>query len=160
MAFIELLLMGAAASGIEIEAPPLDPATPARELSCSLARATNIDFAQNQRPEDIRHEGHYTLTFALPSARAAKTAGYLLQADEAHLFGKGPVRFERAVDMWPQRVELATAAGAAGFSYAILTEIDPVSKRANIYVGRGKDMFTPDPAFVYQGACEIRSKAQ
>ncbi len=86
------------------------------------------------------------LALALPSARDVKTAGYVLQSDDAHLFGKGPVRFERAVDLWPERVELATAAGAAGFSYAILTGIDPVSMHANIYVGRGKDAFAPDRA--------------
>jgi hypothetical protein len=162
MAVLEFLLMLAAvaagepsAAQAEPAAPEvkLDPATPARALQCMLGKATNIDLSKDQKPSDIQYAGAYSLKLSLPAAKDADKAKYHVVADPADLFEKS-TDFARVADMWPQRVELALPS-TVGFNFAVLSDIDPRSRKATIFVGRGKDSASLDPSFVYAGSCVI-----
>jgi hypothetical protein len=152
-------MLAAQSAGPTVQAEPappetkLDPATPARALQCTLGKATNIDLAKDQKPADIQYAGSYPLSLSLPAAQDADKVKYHIVADPSGLFEKG-TDFDRVADRWPQRVELAVPS-SRGFNFAVLSDIDPRSARATIFVGRGQDSATLDPTFVYGGSCAI-----
>lgn len=153
---LEIILLAAQAAQSIDAAPPetrLDPATPARMLRCTLAKATNIDLSRDQHAADIQYAGSYPLTISLPAAKDAQKIRYRVLSDPTPLFASHS-DFERVADRWPQRVELAVGT-AEGFNFAVLSEIDAAAGKARIFVGRGSDAANLDPTFVYGGSCAL-----
>ena len=159
-------LMFAACLGVG--AAPAPEMLPDRLLTCTLSRMTNFDPHANQSAADITYEGKYPFTLRLPEA-PARTAPppeitqpaepvdprTRIVADPAALTKGFPNRFDRVVDLWPERVEMTTTIDTPLVNMIIIHPIDPVAGTATLFMTRAKDLNAYDTDHMYTGACRV-----
>jgi len=168
-----LLTLG---SGAGATAPaslrPSSPAAPQRlpdrMLSCTLARATNVDLTREQPASELVMTGSHVFKLFLPSrpvmqgpppeARDAPEpvpAGTRIVSDPDRLARNAGLEFDRVVDVWPDRVELATTLAPRLFHLIIVHPIDVVAGTARLLMTTTDDTMTFDRDHIYIGDCKI-----
>ena len=162
---IPLLLAVAAITGGAAPAPQM---LPERTLACDLGHALNLDPTRDQKRSDVRYEGHHRFVLFLP-AIARRTGPppdpanppepvnprTRILADPDRLAAGVPNRFDRVVDYWPERVEMATNLPDQGFHLIIVSHIDPAHGTAMLFMTHARDVATMDLKRVFSGACTI-----
>lgn len=152
------------------DAPQVPVATVAeRVLDCTVAHATNIDPAVDQRPGDIVYGQTYAVTLALsagtvPLAQGPGTGepdaippvGYRVIADREGLFRGIKPGFSRVADYWPKHVELGQTVSGAVFAFVLLDSVPDQPKLMSIYIARAQDAVSVDSSWIHRGTCTIR----
>lgn len=144
---------------------------PARDLSCQLSRATNIDPAIVQTTDQIVYEGHYRFGLHLPAT--PKWQGPLpepsddplpvnpatkVTSDPDGLTADTTAKFDRVVDVWPDRVELIKHMAPPWGKLIIISDITPDRTAARISITNAADAATLDIHRMYLGVCKITSE--
>jgi hypothetical protein len=141
---------------------------PARTLNCTLGRALNLDSSKRQTLADIRYEGAHSFKLFLPSIPVRQgpapdpsadpepidPATKILD-DPAGLAKDMNGTFDRVVDMWPERVEIARAIDPPLTRLIIISDIDTVEGTANLFMAPAADAGSIDLKKVYQGRCAV-----
>lgn len=142
---------------------------PARLLDCGLGRITNFDPAKDQQPADYRFEGHHIFRLFLPptAIRAVSPSSALKQpepvdprtrilADPSNLSNGTAARpFFRVVDVWPDRVEMATPITATASTLIVIDGFDPVRNTVNLFTTAAADGMTFDRQRLFAGTCKV-----
>ncbi len=145
---------------------------PARTLQCTLGRALNLDPSRHQTLDEIRYEGAHSFTLFLPPApkhvgpppdpsadpEPVDPAARIV-ADPSGLATAIPRKFSRMADLWPARVEIATALEPPLTHIIIISEIDEAKGTANLFMTRAADAASLDLQNVYQGGCTVETLA-
>jgi len=165
---------GVAASAAAPPGPPSAPAMlPDRLLRCSLGRATNLDPAKLQTTADVIYDGKHDFVLFLPAIPVRQgpppdatdppepvDARTRILSDPDGLASSVPARFDRVVDYWPQRVELATTIADPLTNVIIVHDISAADGKATLFMTRARDAASPDLERVYQAPCSISSGAE
>jgi len=164
------LLLVACSPAAGEQANAAAPATmlPARLIDCTLGRATNLDTKKNQTVADIIYEGAHHFSFYLPAIPARQgpppdatepadpvDPRTTIVSDADGLTAKFPNRFDRVVDLWPERVEMTTTIDDPLVNLLILSSIDPQRKTARLFMTQATDVATFDMKHIYEGACRV-----
>lgn len=146
-----------------------DPARlPARLVTCSLGHATNFDPQKQQTPADITFDTHHRLSLYLPgiSARTAPPPDATEAAeavdprtrvteDPDGITADAPGPFERVVDLWPDRVELAKTTATGAFKTLLVSDYDAARGTTRMFLGTAGDLTSYDLARIYMGDCTV-----
>lgn len=145
---------------------------PDRQLVCTLGRMTNLDPTRQQTNADIVYEGSHRFVLFLP--RIAKRTGpppdatdppepvdprTKILADPDGLASGFPNRFDRVVDLWPERVEMTTAIADPLVNLIVVSEIDQAAGTATLFMTRATDVATFDMSKLYRGTCSVTTPA-
>lgn len=149
-----------------VGAAPAPKLIPDRLLKCTLSRMTNFDPQANQSAADITYEGKHPFALLLPHAAARTTPPPEITetpepvdprtkvvADPDGLTKDFPNRFNRVVDLWPERVEMTSAIDTPLVNMIIIHPIDPAKGTATLFMTRAKDLNAYDTDHMYTGAC-------
>jgi hypothetical protein len=160
LALAALPLLAAAAPGPE--------RIPARTLQCTLGRMTNFDPHREQRADEIVYVGKHPFTLLIAAAPKRTTPppeasdapepvnpSTRIVADPDGLTAKYPKRFDRIVDLWPDRVELSTNIDAPSVNVILVSNVDLAAGTARIFMAEAQDVATYDLAHLYGGDCRI-----
>lgn len=152
-----------------LAAAPAPGVIPARTVQCTLGRMTNFDPHRQQTASEIIYEGKHTFTIFLPET--IKHVGpppdateppepvdprTRIVADPDGLTAKYPQGFNRVVDLWPDRVELATTIDEPRANVILLSNVDPARHTARIFMAEASDVATYDLDHLYGGDCTVR----
>jgi hypothetical protein len=142
---------------------------PSRLLTCVLGRATNIDTKKDQVLSDIVYEGRHEFSVMLPSipVRTAPPPEAVdtpepvdprtrIMLDKSGLTKAFPNRFDRVVDMWPERVEMTTTINDPLVNLIIISNIDNSLGTAWLFMTQATDVATFDMKHIYQGPCKVQ----
>lgn len=141
---------------------------PARLVTCTLGHATNFNPEQQQTLDDITYDTHHRLSLYLPGI-AQRTAPPPDATEEAEavdpatrvtedpdgITADAPGAFDRVVDLWPERVELAKTTPAGRFKTILVSDYDPVRGTARMFLGTAGDLTTYDLKRIYMGECAV-----
>lgn len=143
---------------------------PARTLQCTLARALNLDPSRAQSRDEIQYEGSYPFSLHLPSIAKRQTPppdptsepepvdpATAITSDPAGLANDGKPAFDRVIDLWPVRVEMARAISPQLSRIIIISDIDISKSTANLFMAPAADAASMDMDKVYLGSCRITS---
>lgn len=171
-----LALAAAAALGLgtacasAAAASPARPQTrlPARLVTCQLGHATNFNPEKQQTHADITFDTHHRLSLYLPAigARTAPPPDATEAAepvdsrtrvteDPDGLTADAPGPFDRVVDLWPERVELAKTTPTGAFKTLLVSDYDPARGTARIFLGTAGDITSYDLKRIYMGECTV-----
>ena len=141
---------------------------PARLLECTLGHATNFDPEQQQTVDDITFDTHHRISLFLPaSARRKSPPPDALEKPETvdpatrivddpdGIAADAPGQFERVVDLWPDRVELAKPTVRGAFKTFLISDYEPDRATARLFLGTAADLTTYDLKRIYMGACRV-----
>jgi hypothetical protein len=141
---------------------------PNRLLTCVLGRATNIDTKKDQKMSDIIYEGRHDFSLMLPSIpvrtgpppEAVDAAEPVdprtkIILDKSGLAKDFPNRFDRVVDLWPERVEMTTTINDPLVNLIIVSNIDAAHGTAWLFMTQATDVATFDMKHIYQGPCNV-----
>lgn len=161
VAIIAVLLTATAAAPVRM--------LPARTLDCTLGRMTNVDPTREQTEADIVYEGRHRLVLHLPAipARTAPPPDAIeapepvdprtrIVEDPDGLTARFPRRFDRVVDLWPERVEMTTTIDDPLVNLIIVNPIDAAKGTAMLFMTQATDVATFDLQRVYRGPCTVR----
>jgi len=154
------------------EAKTVAPTTPVmlpdRLLDCDLGLALNLDPNRDQKRSDVHYEGHHPFRLFLPGipVRTAPPPDPIdpaepvdprtrIVADPDKLTDGVPNRFDRVVDYWPGRVEMATTLPNNLFYLIIVSDIDLARGTATLFMTHAADVAALDLKHVYSGQCRI-----
>lgn len=169
------LLGACAAPSAALPSQPAAPdMLPERTLRCTVGRATNLDPRQWQTVDQIQREGAFPFVLRLPAAPrhvgpppepsddpAPVDPATRVIEDPQGIAADIAYPLFRAVDLWPERVEIAGRVEGQDYMRLIIaSEIDPQAGTANIFITRAKDAASLDLQQVYQGPCRIETAAQ
>ncbi len=168
---LSLILLSACTTAAAARAPA--PMLPDRTLQCTLGRALNLDPSRHQTLDEIRYEGAHRFTLFLPAApkhvgpppdpsadpEPVDPAARVV-ADPSGLASTVPQGFSRVADLWPARVEIATALEPPLTHIIIISDIDEAKGTANLFMTRAADAASLDLANVYQGGCTVDSRVR
>lgn len=142
---------------------------PDRLLECDLGHALNLDATRDQKRSDVQYEGHHLFSLFLPRipTRTAPPPDPIdppepvdprtrIIADPDKLTDGVPNRFDRVVDYWPGRVEMATTLPSGLFHLIIVSDIDLARGTATLFMTHAADVASLDLKHVYSGQCQIR----
>jgi hypothetical protein len=159
-----LLSASSAASGAAAEPARL----PARLVSCTLGHATNFNPEQQQTLDDITYDTHHHLSLYLPAvaARTTPPPDAIEEADAVDprtgviddpdgITADAPGAFERVVDLWPDRVELAKSTPTGRFKTILVSDYDAARGTARMFVGTAGDLTSYDLKRIYMGECAV-----
>ncbi len=143
---------------------------PARTLNCTLARALNLDPSRAQTRDEIQYEGSYPFSLHLPSIPKRQTPppdptaapepvdpATAITSDPAGLANDGKRAFDRVIDLWPMRVEMARTIGPQLSRLIIISDINTTNGSANLFMAPAADAASMDMDKVYLGSCRIAS---
>lgn len=149
-------------------ATPAPEILPARTLQCTLGRMTNFDPHREQKTSEIVFEGKHPFSLYLPGAPKRTTPPpdavetpdpvdprIRILADPDGLTAKYPRRFDRAVDLWPERVELSTNIDDPLVNVIVVSDVDQAAKTTRIFMATATDVATYDMEHLYGGECRI-----
>jgi len=153
-------------------AAPSSPAPlPDRLLSCILGRATNLETHREQKRSEVIYEGRHKFALYLPAGPARTTpppdpiepaepvdSRTRIVADPDGLTNGIPRRFDRVVDMWPERVEMTTTIAEPLVNLIIVSDISADGQWANLFMTKATDVATLDLKNVYSGTCHVGPK--
>ncbi|HYZ48706.1 MAG TPA: hypothetical protein VE567_07420, partial [Sphingomonas sp.] len=121
-----------------------------------------------QKPQDIKFEGRHEFALFLPPAPVHKgpppdpsaapepvDPATHITADPDGLASDAGPKFQRVVDLWPERVEMIAPVDSRIVRLIIIHDIDPDGRRASLYMTRAVDAASMDLEHVYQGSCTI-----
>jgi len=141
---------------------------PARTLHCTLARALNLDPSRAQSRDEIQYEGSFPFSLHLPSIPKRQTPppdptsapepvdpATAIINDPAGLAKDGKRAFDRVIDLWPVRVEMARSISPALSRIIIISDIDTSAGSANLFMAPAADAASMDMNKVYLGSCRI-----
>jgi hypothetical protein len=145
---------------------------PARLFDCALARITNFDPDKEQRPADYIFEGRYRLQIFLPSIPMRTTpppqapqppdpvdSRTRIVADPDGLAREPGLRFNRVVDLWPERVEMTAPISDTAVKLIVVSGGGDAKDTAEIFLANANDAVTYDLAHMYTGTCKVNSGA-
>lgn len=171
-----LVLAGAAALGLGLGAGATcawaasgkTARLPARLVTCSLGHATNFDPEKQQTQADITFDTHHRLSLYLPGidARTAPPPDATEAAepvdsrtriaeDPDGLTADAPGPFDRVVDLWPERVELAKTTPTGAYKTVLVSDYDPARGTARMFLGTAGDITSYDLKRIYMGDCTV-----
>lgn len=75
--------------------------------------------------------------------------------DPDGIAAEAPGPFERVVDLWPERVELAKPTGTGALKTFLVSDYDPASGTARMFLGTARDLTTYDLKRIYMGDCTV-----
>lgn len=152
--------------------PPAGPLLPDRLLRCSVGRVTNFDVHKEQTAAELTYDGVHSLVLFLPGIPVHK--GHVPDATE----DAGPVdprtrivsdpdgiapqpkhRFDRVIDLWPDRVEMTSVIEGPLLNAIVLHPIDVASGHVNLFMVRASELTHFDPDRIYQGDCVVTTGA-
>lgn len=149
---------------------PSGPMLPDRLLTCTLGRMTNVDPTKDQKESDIVYEGRHAFSLLLPAGPARTTPPpdatedpepvnprTRIVSDPDGLAKAFPNRFDRVVDLWPQRVEMTTTIKDPLVNLIIVNPIDEAAGTAMLFMTQATDVATFDMSHVYRGACTVKA---
>lgn len=174
---ISLTLLAAAAcvpSQPAIAAPSkVSERLPARLLVCVLGHATNFDPEKSQTLGDIKYDTHHRLTLFLPAIdqRSAPPPDAMDNAEAVNrqtrvvedpdgITAEAPGLFDRVVDLWPDRVELAKSTATGPYKTFLVSDYDPAAGTARMFIGTASDITTYDLKRIYMGECTVTLNPQ
>lgn len=141
---------------------------PARLVTCTLGHATNFNPELQQTREDITFDTHHRLTLYLPAIGTRTTPPpdaieapepvdprTRVTEDPDGITADAPAGFDRVVDLWPERVELARATPVGSFKTILVSDYDPVRGTAQMFLGNAADLTSYDLKRVYMGECTV-----
>lgn len=141
---------------------------PARLVTCLLGHATNFDPQKPQTPADITFDTHHHLSLYLPAinartspppdaAEAAEPVDRRTRVieDPDGITADAPGPFERVVDLWPERVELAKTTATGAFKTLLVSDYDPAAGSARMFLGTAGDLTSYDLKRIYMGDCTV-----
>ncbi|MDT0508388.1 hypothetical protein [Novosphingobium sp. MMS21-SN21R] len=169
LAILALLLIPAAQATEFSQNAPASPATiPARLLTCVLGRATNLDPHRDQKRSEVIYEGSHKFALYLPETQRRTTAPpdpteppepvdprTKIVVDPDGLTKQVPSRFDRVIDLWPERVEMVTTIAEPVVNLIIVSDISADGKQANLFMTKATDVATLDLKNVYSGSCNV-----
>lgn len=149
-------------------AVPVPTMIPARTIQCTVGRMTNFDPHREQRTDEIVYEGKHPLTLYLaaapkrtsPPPDATEAPDPVdprtrIAADPDGLTAAFPKRFDRVVDLWPDRVELSTNIDTPRVNVIVVSNIDAAANTARVFMAQATDVATYDLDNLYGGACRV-----
>lgn len=141
---------------------------PGRLLTCMLGRATNLDPHREQKRSEVIYEGSHKFALYLPTMPVRATPPpdpteppepvdprTKIVADPDGLTKDVPARFDRVIDMWPQRVEMTTTVVEPVVNLIIVSDISADGTQANLFMTKATDVATLDLKNVYSGTCRV-----
>lgn len=141
---------------------------PARLLECKLGHATNFDPEIQQTVDDITFDTHHRINLFLPASERRKSPppdalekpatvdpATRIVDDPDGIAADAPGQFERMVDLWPDRVELAKPTVRGAFKTFLISDYVPASGTARLFLGTASDLTTYDLKRIYMGACRV-----
>lgn len=141
---------------------------PARLLECKLGHATNFDVEKEQTVDEITFDTFHRLSLFLPAINPRTTAPpdalekaepvdrkTRVTEDPDGLTADAPGPFERVVDMWPERVELAKPTPIGTYKTILITDYDPMRATARMFMGTAADLTSYDLKRIYLGECTV-----
>lgn len=144
---------------------------PGRLLTCVLGRATNLDPHREQKRSEVIYEGHHRFALFLPETRQRVTPPpeptepaepvdprTRIVADPDGLTKDVPNRFDRVIDVWPERVEMITTVADPVVNLIIVSDIATDGKSAYLFMTKASDLATLDLKNVYSGNCNVTFK--
>ena len=149
---------------------PSQPSTrlPARLVTCLLGHATNFNPERQQKLGDITFDTHHRLTLFLPGISARTTPppdaiepaetvdpDTRLIEDPDGLSSDAPGPFNRVVDVWPERVELAKTTETGAYKAFLVSNYDATRGTARMFIGTATDLVTYDLKRIYMGDCIV-----
>ncbi|OYW86457.1 MAG: hypothetical protein B7Z20_07335 [Sphingobium sp. 32-64-5] len=78
--------------------------------------------------------------------------------DPDGLTADAPGPFDRVVDLWPERVELARTTATGAFKTLLVSDYDPARGTARMFLGTAADITTYDLKRIYMGECTVALK--
>lgn len=146
---------------------------PARLVTCTLGHATNFNPEQQQTLDDITYDTHHRLSLYLPAIAARTTAPpdateeaeavdprTRVTEDPDGITADAPGAFDRVVDLWPERVELAKTTPTGRFKTILVSDYDPARGTARIFLGTAGDLTSYDLKRIYMGECTVALNAR
>lgn len=142
---------------------------PDRLLQCRLGRIVNFDPYHDQSAADLRFEGMHGFTLFLPGI-AVRTAlppdpaeppepvdpRTRIVADPDGIAAQAGPGFVRAVDYWPERVELAGAVAGDMLNAIVVSGFDARTGTASLFMTHANELSHFDQDHLYQGTCSVR----
>ncbi len=141
---------------------------PGRLLTCVLGRATNLDPHREQKRSEVIYEGSHKFSLFLPQTPRRTLpppdpteppepvdARTRIVADPDGLTINVPARFDRVIDMWPERVEMTTTVVEPMVNLIIVSDISADGTRASLFMTKATDVATLDLKNVYSGDCRV-----
>jgi hypothetical protein len=147
---------------------------PERRLTCTVARATNVDLSRQQDRAELQFEGQHRLDLFLPAIAAPAPGKFdpaadavapdadprtRITADPDGLARELKGSFERVADNWPVRVELSGEVGPRSFLLLILNPIDQAAGKADLFMTYTNDTLNYDVKRIYLGSCDVAERA-
>ncbi len=144
---------------------------PDRTLACRLGHATNLDPLKQQDRSEITFDSYHVLSLRLPPI-ATRTAPPPDATDPAEpidertkilsdpdgLLAGTTGSFNRVIDIWPERVELTMPMDGGLSKLMILSDFDPETQTAQMFMTNAADLATFDFKSTYLGPCAVRSE--
>lgn len=171
---LALLLLAVAAPGAATPALPSAGLLPDRQLSCSVARATNVDPSRDQSLAELTFDSARPLSFHLPAIPAHDgpppdpsdppapvDPRTRITDDPTGLMTDAAQGFGRVVDLWPQRVEMMapinarSANGMPLMRVVILSDYDAAKGSARLFLATAADAGSLDVTSIYHGVCRV-----
>jgi len=141
---------------------------PDRVLTCAIRHITNFDPAKSQTAEQLQSDSVHNFMLRLPPVPMRTKAPpeafekpepvdprTRILADPDGIAPHPLRRFDKVVDYWPDRVELASTIKGALLNVIVISPIDPAAKTANMFMTRATELTHFDPRHIYQGSCQI-----
>lgn len=141
---------------------------PGRLITCSLGHATNFNVAEQQTLDDITYDSFHHLSLYLPpiSARTTPPPDAIEKADAVDprtrvvedpdgITAETSGEFDRVVDLWPERVELAKTTATGLYKTILVSDYDPAKSTARMFLGTASEITTYDLKRIYMGECKV-----
>lgn len=166
----QVLMVAPAACAAEVVTTASAPAAmiPGRLLTCVLGRATNLDPHREQKRSEVIYEGSHKFSLFLPETSRRTTAPpdpteppepvdvrTRVVADPDGLTRNVPPRFDRVIDLWPERVEMTTTVAEPIVNLIIVSDVSADGTQASLFMTKATDVATLDLQNVYSGDCRV-----
>lgn len=163
------LLLACALMPLAARAAASEPHLPDRLLTCSMRHIVNFDPSKEQTAAELRFDAVHDFLLRLPPI-ATRTGPppeafeapepvdpqTRIVADPDHIAPQPGQRFDRVVDYWPERVELASTIAGNLLNVIVVHPIDPAAGTANMFMTRASELTHFDGNFVFQGSCRVQ----
>ena len=166
-----VICFGAAALPLCAQVAPAKKAAriPDRMLTCAIRHITNFDPGKQQTAAELAYDAVHPFSLFLPSI-AVRTKGppepfekpervnrrTRILLDPGGIAPQPGRRFERVIDYWPDRTELSSTISGALLNAIVITNYDPASGTANLFMTRASELTHFEPSHIYQGQCQVR----
>ena len=139
---------------------------PDRVLTCTVRHITNFDPGREQTAAELQFDSVHRLVLHLPPIAKRTTPPpeafekpdpvdprTRVLADPDSIAATS--QFDRVVDIWPERVELAATLQGNLRSVIVINAIDATARTANVFLTRATELTHFDASRIYQGACSV-----